>query len=110
MAFKPPEGLPKLSGITSTLATPEAQFEKMVKEAAKIELPEGPLTMLTKFQKSLEAGNNPELPELPELPKIEEALGRLPGLPKLPGLPMMGKTSEYELTKEEPSAGYILSR
>ena len=90
MAFKPPEGLPKLSGITSTLATPEAQFEKMVREAAKIELPEGPLSILTKLQKSFEAGNNPGLPELPELPKVEEILGGLPELPKLPELPFGG--------------------
>jgi len=91
MAFKLPEGLPKLSDITGTLSTPEAQFEKMVKEAAKIELPEGPLTMLKKFQKGFEAGGNPELPELP---KIDQILARLPELPKLPELPSMGSSGE----------------
>lgn len=111
MAF-PLKGLPKLSGITSTLSTPEAQFEKMVREAAEIELPEGPLTMLTKMGRRLESGNNP-MPELPGAPKIEQILARLPELPKLPELPI-GKTGEepemgYQAAKEEKvtKRGYV---
>lgn len=106
MAFKPPEGLPKLSGITSTLSTPEVQFEKMVKEAAKVELPTGPLSMLTKLQESFEAGKNPELPEVP---KVENILARLPELPKLPemaGLPKLPGLPIIESGEEKPGAGY----
>ncbi|MFQ6076357.1 MAG: hypothetical protein ACE5Z5_09540 [Candidatus Bathyarchaeia archaeon] len=91
--------LPKLSGITKALTTPEAGFEKMVRDAVKVELPPGPQSILLKFQESIEAGNAPkveevlpeapkvELPKLPPLPKIEEALAKLPKPPELPGLP-----------------------
>ena len=90
--------LPKLSGITKALITPEAGFEKMVKDAVKVELPPGPQSIFLKFQKSVEGGDAPnvdeivpkglELPKLPPLPKIEEALGKLPKPPGLPELPI----------------------
>ena len=70
--------LPKISQFTRVLITPEASFEKMVMDATKLELPSGPLSMLTKLQESLEVGKAPELPEMPE------ALA-LPTLPPLPG-------------------------
>lgn len=100
--------LPKLSGITKALITPEAGFEKMVKDAVKVELPPGPQSIFLKFQKSVEAGDSPnvdeivpkalELPKLPPLPKIEEALAKLPKPPGLPELPSPSSGSP-ELTR-----------
>ena len=86
MAFKPPQGLPKVSQFTKVLCTPETQFEKMVMGATKVELPTGPLSVLLKLQQGLEAGENPKLPEAP---KIESILAKFPTLPKLPELPAL---------------------
>ena len=83
MAVQLPKGLPKLSDVTSMLATPENQFERMVKTTAKIELPPGPQQLVLNFQKSLEAGK-PGLPELPKAPSANQFLSQLPELPKLP--------------------------
>lgn len=95
MGFKPPEGLPKLSGLTGVLITPESQFEKMVKDATKIDLPPGPQSMLLKLQKSLEVGGAASLPNPfpnpPNAPKIEEVLKSFPKLPSLPTLPMFAE-------------------
>jgi hypothetical protein len=79
----PPQELPKLSTLTQLLATPEVQFESMVKSAG-IELPPGPQSTLLKIQTSIEAGKPPS-PEalMPKAPKLEEILGKLPKLPKL---------------------------
>ena len=111
--------LPKLSGITKVLITPEASFEKMVKDATKFELPPGPQSVLTKVQASVEAGEVPkaediipaapkiELPKLPALPKIE---GMLPGGEKTSGEEKPSEAEGYELEKEVPEAGYVMSR
>jgi len=98
VAFKPPEGLPKISGLTRALTTPEVQFERVVKEATKVELPTGPLSILTRMQESLEAGKTPELPETPGL---EGVLARLPELPKFPSLAIPGKAEEKTTLLEE---------
>ena len=117
--------LPKLSGITKALITPEAGFEKMVKDAVKVELPPGPQSIFLKFQKSVEGGDAPnvdeivpkglELPKLPSLPKIEEALAEFPKPPGLPELPSPGGHSselirpgeliQQEAEKVKPPAG-----
>ena len=83
MAFQLPKGLPRLSDVTSMLATPENQFERMVKTTAKFDLPPGPQQVMLNFQKSLEAGK-PGLPELPKAPSANQFLSQLPQLPKLP--------------------------
>jgi len=110
VAFEVPKGLPKISQFTSVLANPESQFEKMVKDVVKVELPEGPQSMLTRFQQAFELGE--VAPEIPELPKIEQILGRFPELPKLPELPMAGGLGEeprpgYQPEKERTKRGYI---
>lgn len=85
---------PKISDITKVLANPESQFSSMVKESIGFELPPGPLTMLLKFQKSVEAG---------ETPKPEDFIPRdikdiLPELPRFP----FGREREYEEEEERP--------
>jgi len=74
-----PQELPKLSTLTQVLMTPEAQFEKMVRGAAKIELPPGPQSALFDLQTKFEVGK----PPMPE----EAAKTVLARLPKLEGLP-----------------------
>jgi len=92
MGFKPPEGLPKLSGLTGVLTTPESQFEKMVKDATKVNLPPGPQSMLLKLQKSLEGGGSSSPLSPPNALKIEEVLKSFPKLPSLPSLPFTEQT------------------
>lgn len=80
-----PQELPKISTFTQLLATPETQFESLVKEALKLELPPGPQSTLLKLQTSLEAGKAPSLEAVvPKAPKPLEVLAELPALPKLP--------------------------
>jgi len=111
----PPQELPKISTFTQLLATPETQFESMVREALKVELPPGPQSTLLKLQTSLEAGKSPT-PEalVPKAPKLPEVLGKLPTLPKLEDiLPNLEKKAEYQLygaEKEKPKTGYVMSR
>ncbi|MEM4480862.1 MAG: hypothetical protein QXG58_06440 [Candidatus Bathyarchaeia archaeon] len=113
----PPQELPKISTFTQLLATPEAQFENMVKEALKVELPPGPQSTLLKLQGSIEAGKAPEA-FMPRAPKLQEILGKLPALPPLPQLGAGGegetgeKKAEYQLSgeKEKPKTGYVMSR
>ncbi|MEM4701669.1 MAG: hypothetical protein QXZ51_05955 [Candidatus Bathyarchaeia archaeon] len=111
----PPQELPKISTFTQLLATPETQFESMVKEAFKVELPPGPQSTLLKLQASLEAGRS-STPEalVPKAPKLTEILGKLPTLPKLEDiLPGLERKAEYQLSgaeKEKPKTGYVMSR
>lgn len=112
-----PQELPKLSGITQALATPERQFEAMILKSTGVELPPGPQSVLSKVQRGLEVGNPPKVEQfLPPAPKPETILAKLPPLPKLEEvLPRGEKPSEvgkkgYELAKEEPKAGYVMSR
>lgn len=107
-----------MSTFTQLLATPETQFESMVKEALKVELPPGPQSTLLKIQGSIEAGKAPA-PEafMPRAPKLQEILGKLPALPPLPGVAGEGKAggekkAEYQLSgeKEKPKIGYVMSR
>ena len=108
MAFKPPEGLPKVSQLTKVLSTPEIQFEKMIKGATKLELPTGPLSVLLKLQQGLETG---EPPELPEAPKLEGILAKLPKLPELPALAgPLGGGSEKEGGSEEEGGREMVKR
>ncbi len=110
----PPQELPKISSFTQLLAAPEAQFESLVKEALKVELPPGPQSTLLKLQTSLEAGKAPT-PEalVPRAPKLTEVLGKLPTLPKLEDvLPGLEKKAEYQPSgaeKEKPKIGYVMS-
>jgi hypothetical protein len=112
-----PQELPKISAFTQLLATPESQFESMVKSAG-LELPPGPQSTLLKIQGSIEAGKAPA-PEafMPRAPKLQEILGKLPALPPLPGAGGEGKAggekkAEYQLSgeKEKPKIGYVMSR
>jgi hypothetical protein len=105
-----PQELPKLSGITQALATPEKQFEAMILKATGVELPPGPQSVLFKVQQGFEVGNPPKAEQfLPPAPKLEKILAKLPPLPKLEEvLPRVEKP--YELAKEAPKAGYVMSR
>ncbi len=109
----PPQELPKISSFTQLLAAPESQFESLVKEALKVELPPGPQSTLLKLQTSLEAGKAPEA-VVPRAPKLPEVLGKLPTLPKLEDiLPSVERKAEYQLSgaeKEKPKTGYVMSR
>lgn len=117
ISFKLPQNLPKFSGFTSTLSTPEKQLETMLKETLGIELPPGPSAMVMKFQRSLETGSTPEFPEFPgmpglpsELPQPPSPQGILAKLPKIPGLPELpgtetkspGVTEKKEYNIKEP--------
>lgn len=112
IAFAFPKGMPKLSGLTTPLRTPELQFEKMALTTFDIELPRGPLSMLLNFQRSFEIGETPEFPEFPgfpefpsELPKPPELQGILAKFPKLPGLPELpfgeGSSSSSSIIEKE---------
>lgn len=110
-----PQELPKISSFTQLLATPETQFESMVKEALKVELPPGPQSTLLKLQAFIESGKalSPEA-VVPKAPKLPEILGKLPTLPKLEDiLPGTERKAEYQLSgaeKERPKTGYVMSR
>ncbi|MBS7635781.1 hypothetical protein KEJ37_00305 [Candidatus Bathyarchaeota archaeon] len=111
----PPQELPKISSFTQLLAAPETQFESLVKEALKVELPPGPQSTLLKLQTSLEAGKAPSSEAVvPKAPKLPEVLGKLPTLPKLEDiLPSVEKRGEYQLSgakEEKPKTGYVMSR
>jgi hypothetical protein len=60
--------LPKLSVMTKMFTSPEEMFEKTVKDALKVELPPGPMSVLFKIQESIEAGKPPAFETL--LPKL----------------------------------------
>jgi len=89
--------LPPISQFTKMLATPEMQFEKMVKEATKIPLPPGPQSTLLKLQSAIEAGKAPSPEEIiPAEARIESILAKLPTLPALPFPTGGGKASGTE--------------
>ena len=110
MAFKPLEETPKLSDFTRVLVTPETEFEKMVKDATGVELPQGPQSMVLKLQEDFEAGEEPEVPEA--LRKGPTAiLAQLPKLLPLPPLPGIEKEEKPPAPPAPPTAvtpGYVL--
>ena len=56
--------LPKISALVKNLAVPEKEFENFVKGMG-VEIPRGPLTVLTTFLESFERGEAPKLPLVP---------------------------------------------
>lgn len=109
-----PQELPKISTFTQLLATPETQFENLIKESLNFELPPGPQSTLLKIQSSIEAGKAPS-PEtlMPKAPKIKDVLSSFPLLPPLPTESKQEEVkTEYKLSgeKEKPKIGYVMSR
>ena len=106
MAQQLPE-LPKVSGFIEQLAKPEVDVSARIKEATKLELPPGPMSMSLNVAKSVEAGKPGGSPEF-KLPRVEEVLPKLPklpvGLPELPKLLGQGKVETGDEVKPKEAA------
>ncbi|MBU1349304.1 hypothetical protein KJ781_04525 [Patescibacteria group bacterium] len=101
MAPQLPE-MPKVSSFIEQLAKPEADVSAHIKEAIKLELPPGPMSMSLNVAKSVEAKKQGGSPEF-KLPRVEEVLPKLPklpvGLPELPKLLGQGKVETGDEVK-----------